>query len=324
MANSRAKILGIGAPILDNVIVVTEAEFHRVNGQKGGMEVIDHKTLVKILEKCPNAPIILAGGSATNTIKGLAQFGHPCTLVGKIGSDQTARILLNALKKLAITPQYKVSTTPTGQAICLITPDKERTCRTCPGAAMELAAAELESHWFEDIDLVHIEGYSLLNQTLPDRAMTLAQEHGAKISFDLASFEIAHHYQEHIVKLISHHIDVLFANEIEVKALTGLDPERGCDILKDMCETVVVFLGEEGGWVARGDEKVRYPAFKASPLDTTGAGDLFASGFLHGYLQGSPLDECAKFGARTGSAVVEAHGAEIPPEIWSEIRQQFI
>lgn len=315
-------ILGIGAPIVDHIVLVDEAFIQSIDGEKGGMELVDRKTFQKLLKAAEKQPVMIAGGSGTNTIKGLANFGHSCSMTGMLGSDEPSKLVLDSITKLGITPLYLRSDTPTGASLCMITPDNQRTLRTFPGAVSEMTGKDLNPEWFQGKALVHLEGYTLLNEGLAETAMQLAKEAGAEVSFDLASFEIATRYKEKIVHHLVRHVDILFANADETKTFTGRSPEKGCDILKDMAGTVVVFLGDQGGWVARGDEKVRYPAFKASPLDTTGAGDLFASGFLHGILSGYPLEHCAALGAQTGSAVVEVYGAEIPPELWAQIKSR--
>lgn len=318
----KHEVLGVGSLLLDQILPVEEEFLETIPGKKGGMQLITHRAMEEILRKSPIKPTPIAGGSGTNTIKGLANFGHACAFAGKLGADENGRLIRQNLQKLDVVPLIRETETPTGQALCMVTPDKERTMRTNPGAASEMRGADLDPAWFKGVSLVHLEGYTLLNEDLADRAITLAKEAGAKISFDLASFEIASAFKEKIIHLLSRHIDILFANKEETKTLTGLDPERGIHLLCDMCDTVVIYMGDQGGWVGRNNEKVRYPAFKADPLDTTGAGDLFASGFLHGCLENLPLEECARLGALTGSTVVGVMGAEIPPELWEQIKSK--
>lgn len=311
-------ILGIGAPIVDYIVEADNAFIKNAGGEKGGMELISFPRFQQLLAQSPTTPIIIAGGSATNTIKGLANLGHSCALSGKISHDPAGKLILKTLKRLSILPLHVYTETPTGLALCMITPDRERTMRTYVGAFSEMKGDDLKPHWFKGVKLVHIEGYTLLNEDLTERAMHLAKEAGALVSFDLASFEIATRFKERIVHLLVRYVDILFANQFEAETFTGVsDPEKGVEILKDMCDTAVVFMGHEGGWAANRTEKLRYPAFMANPIDTTGAGDLFASGFLHGILNKHPLAKCAHLGAQTASAVVGVYGTEIPEDKWS-------
>ena len=188
------------------------------------------------------------------------------------------------------------------------------------GAGAEMKPDDLDPDYFKGVSLVHIEGYSLLVEGLTDKAMQLSKAAGAKVSFDLASFEITRTYKEKIIALLSHYVDIVFANTDETHALTLLGPEKGCMILKDLCDTAVVSMGKEGCWVGTSQDLNYCPAIKTIPEDTTGAGDLFASGFLHGYLSGHSVEECARYGALTASEVIQVIGAELPPEAWARIK----
>lgn len=323
--SSTYDILGIGAPFLDHTLAVTEEFLAKIPGAKGGMEPVNYKTFLKIIEEAGPAINLTSGGSSANTIKGLAKLGHSCALLGKIGSDPAGKTFLDEIKNSNIVPLLLPSPSATGQVLCLVTPDGQRTFRDYLGAGNEMKAADLKAEFFKNVKLVHIEGYTLMNEPLTQRAMELAKEAGAKISFDMASFELASHYKVQIVHLVAHHVDILFANEDETKTLTGHEPKKGCAILKDLCDVAVVMTGKKGCWVGHGDAVAHYPAYPIDPpLDTTGAGDLFAAGFLHGYLKGKSLKECAHFGALAAAEVVQIFGAAIPEETWEKIRKDII
>lgn len=317
------EVLGIGNPIMDQILLVSEEYMASIFGVKGGMETVDYETLIKIIDNAEVTPTLIAGGSGTNTIKGLAQFGEKCAVAGMIGDDPYAKKFLNRLSAMGITPLYSRCSIPTAQVACLVTPDGERSCRTFLGASKEMRGDLLLAEHFEGVKLVHIEGYSLLNESLTEKSMELAKSVNAKISFDLASLEIAQQYKQRIIHLVSQYVDILFANEDETFALTQLNPELGCDILKDICEVAVVKMGKNGCWVGCGAQKEHYPAFPVTPVDTTGAGDLFASGFLYGCLQDKSFAECARYGALAGAAVVQVIGAEIPQAGWDQIKAQL-
>lgn len=318
------EVLGIGSPFVDYIIAIDEDFLRHVPGNKGGMVVVDYRTFLAIITKSGAEPIIIAGGSGANTIKGLANFGHPCAIVGKIGSDDAARRFLESMKTLNVIPLFKKTETPTAQAVCLITPDGERTMRSFLGASQEMSQRDLDPNLFNGVKLVHIEGHSLHNEQLTQEAMKLAKNAGAKVSFDLGSFEVVDAHRQRIIDLLSRYVDIVFANRDEIRSLTRLDPDKGCSVLKDMCETAVILLGKEGCIVGSGYKQVNCPAFPVEPLDTTGAGDLFASGFLHGYLRNMPLEECARFGALAGAAVVQVQGVEIPSHGWEKIKKAVL
>jgi len=309
-------IIGIGSAFMDYILMVEESFLHDVPGEKGGMEPIDHKTMLSILAANGGHPAYVAGGSCTNVIKGLACLGQRCALAGTVGDDDAGKHLVESVQKLGITEFYTKLPVPTGHALCLVTPDGKRTCRTYLGASQEMKPEYLEIGMFEGVRLVHIEGYSLLYPEVTERAMRLAKEAKALVSFDMASFEIARGFKKHILELLEKYVDIVFANEDESLALTGFNPQATCDVLRNFCQVSVVLMGKDGCWVGQKEDSVYCQAFPVEPIDTTGAGDCFASGFLHGYLLGKRLEECARYGALAGRAVVQVVGAELPPATW--------
>jgi len=319
------EVLGIGNPFLDYIVHVNEDYVASLAGQKGGMQSVDHQEFHQILENSGEKPRLIAGGSAANTVKGLAYLGHRCALTGKGGRDPVAAIFKESLLSFGVDAYLTLSDLPTGQAVCLVTPDGQRTLRDYLGASRELCPRDLDPSLFLGVSHVHIEGYTLMNQGVSFRAMELAKQNGATVSFDLSSFELAAQYKEHIIDVLLPHVDILFANEEETYSLTHLDPEQGCLLLKDQCGVAVVKMGSEGCWVGRkeGDLVHRYPAYPVKPLDTTGAGDLFSAGFIHGYLTGRTLQESAKYGALIAAEVVQVYGAEISLEVWNRLRQEL-
>ena len=189
------------------------------------------------------------------------------------------------------------------------------------GASQDIHLDQITPELFKDVKLVHIEGYSLLQGVLPEKVMQLAKAAGAKISFDLASFELVEQFKERILFLLSDFVDIAFANENEIQTLTGLGGEKGCQYLKDICETAVVKQSSKGVWVGQRTSLIHQPALEVQVVDSTGAGDLFASGFLGAYLVGKSLKECAAFGNLIGAAAVQVHGTEIPQEKWDQFKK---
>lgn len=318
--NPQNVVLGIGAAFVDQVLYVKDDFLKNVPGKKGGMVIVDHKELTNIIQQSGQTPIIIPGGSCANTIRGLAHLGQQCTFNAKIGPDEIGKFFTESLIKLKITPELIPTETHTGQALCLITPDAERTMRSFLGAAQEMGPGDLLPSIFEGIRLVHLEGYTLLNPGLTERAMELAKKAGAKISLDLGSFEVVKLFKDSIIKLIKEYVDVLFGNRDEIQMLTQLPPEQACTYLSSICETSVVLLGSDGCIVGRGSKQIKCAAIPVQVVDTTGAGDLFISGFLHGYQQGHSLEDCAYFGTVTGAAAVQARGVDIPESSWKIVK----
>jgi sugar/nucleoside kinase (ribokinase family) len=316
------KILGIGTPILDCLFSVSNEYVNSLQGLPGGSILVDYPTLQSILKDNLASPQqIVAGGGAANTIKGLAKLGHACTFSGKIGQDEEGKKFSADIESYGIIPVFSISTLPTAQVACLITPDHDRTMRAFLGAGAEMNESDLTPELFKDVSLMHIEGYLMNRQGLVEKAMKLAKEAGAKISFDLSSFEIVEEYKKPMSELLSTYVDIVFANEEEALTLTGLPPESACELLKDLTDIAVVKMASNGSVGATKIEKTYQKAFKVKVIDTTGAGDLYASGFLHGFLLGKSLEECLYDGTYLASYVIQVQGAEIPESYWPEIKK---
>lgn len=323
MKNPEIEILGIGAPFWDYILRVSEDFLGSLTPVKGGIDFIDAAAFRRIIDQSGIPVTLVAGGSCANAIKGLSQLGHRCALLGKVGADEAGRTFSKRMRELGIVPILIPVQAPTGQVIALVTPDGERTMRDFLGASQEMRAADLEPAAFAGVKWVHIEGYTLMREGVAARAMELAKEAGARISFDLANFELVHAYKTEIISLVSKYVDVLFSNAEEAQALTSRNPQHGCSIMRDLCEVAVVSLGKGGCWIANGAGQMHCPAYPVQPVDTTGAGDLFAAGFLHGYINNKPLPLCANYGARVAAAVVQVMGAELPEATWQTLKQEF-
>jgi len=302
--------LCIGAPIIDILLNVDDAFLETLPGKKGGSMLVDWQTFSEITGK--GEPTLAAGGSGANTAKGLARLGHKTALCGKIGSDKPGEFFAGSMKRCGVIPLFYKGTRPTARVACLITPDGQRTMRSFPGAGNDLSGEELKGEAFKGVRLVHIEGYALYNDRLTEEAMRLAKEAGCTVSFDLASHELVSLFRERLASLIPRYVDILFANGEEAQLFTGLEPKAACEKLSALCEIAVVSIGKKGCWVGSKGKTFLCPTTPARLVDSTGAGDLFASGFLHGYLEGKNLEECARLGNRLGGAVVEVVGTELP------------
>jgi sugar/nucleoside kinase (ribokinase family) len=313
--------LGIGTPIIDQTVLVDDRIAASHAEEAGSMQLVDYDTFLSTLKQSKEPPIASIGGSALNTIRGLACLGHSCAIFGKIGNDALGKKIYSHLESLSIRPCLIPCPYPTAQVACMVTSDSERTMRSFLGAGAHLRPEDLSASLFEGIKLVHIEGYLFACPGVVPRAMQLARQAGACISFDLANFEIVARYKAEMAELLSSYVDIVFANAQESFAMTGLIPERSCIILKDLSEIAIVKMGEQGGWVANAEENLYYPAVKVKAVDSTGAGDFFASGFLDAYLRNKGLTECASQGALVASEAVKIIGTEIAPQRWQAIRE---
>ncbi len=312
-------VLGLTGAIIDHYFFVTDEELKSMAEEKGSWAPIDYPTLCSLLGKNRGSAQMVPGGSGSNVIKGLAQLGQKCAIVGKVGNDDKGKYYSKKMKERGVIPLLEKGSLPTGQAVCLITPDRERTFRTYLGASHSLTDLKFDPSIFEKVRLFHLEGYQLVDPDLVIRTLKLAKKTGVLVSVDLANPEIVRRNKTFIQDILKKYVDIVFCNELEAKELTGLEPDQACDHLSKFSTVAVVTMSERGSWICSQGKKFRMGVFPAEVIDTTGAGDLYASGFLHSYLEGKPLEKCAQMGALCASYVIKRVGAEIPNQVWSEI-----
>jgi sugar/nucleoside kinase (ribokinase family) len=319
------RIIGIGNALVDILIKLKGDHFlEAYNLPKGSMQLVDRDTIKMLIEATKDIkPQITSGGSASNTIHGLAKLGAQTAYIGKIGNDEFGKIFSDDLKRNNISPILFSGNIETGRTITFISPDSERTFATFLGAANEINNDDLKPEFLEGYDLLHLEGYLVFDHEIVERILELAKSKGLKISIDLSSFNVVEANKEFLQKIIKESIDIVFANEEEAKALTGLEPEWALRSIARMCEITVVKFGAKGSAVKRGNELFRVSASKVEAIDTTGAGDLYASGFLYGLTQSWTLDKCAKLGSILAGKVVETIGAKISDEVWKDIKDML-
>ena len=251
---------------------------------------------------------------------GLAHLGVPVAYIGKVGNDDFGRIFEDDLKINNIYPFLYKSNTDTGRAIALVSPDSERTFSTYLGSAIELTPDDLKEELFHGYDYFHIEGYLVQNHELIKTAVQMAYKNKLKISLDLASYNVVEENKEFLNDIISRYVDIVFANEDEARALTGIEqPNEALFQIANKCEIAIVKLGAQGSIIKKAEFYSKVNAVTVQSIDTTGAGDLYAAGFLYGLVQKLPLTKCAEIGSIVASKVVEVIGAKISNEKWSDI-----
>lgn len=308
---------------MDLLARVDEPFLKTVGGAKGGMELADAATMDRWLQALPAAPAQAPGGSASNTVAAMARLGVRATFLGKLGGDATAEAYAAAFARLGgDTARFKRGTGPNARCLSLITPDSQRTMRTDLGAAMTLAPEEIRVEDFAGCRHAHIEGYLLFNRALLRRVLDCAREAGCSVSLDLASFEVVQAALDLLPGILENKVDVVFANEDEAAAYFGApgDARVQARELARLCHVAAVKVGRKGSYLASGDEVHEIaPLWVDQPVDTTGAGDLWAAGFLTGWLRGHDLPQCGRYGSILGAEVVRVLGASIPDDRWPAI-----
>jgi sugar/nucleoside kinase (ribokinase family) len=315
------KILGIGNALVDVVTMIdNESVLEKFALPKGSMQLVDgdkSKLIQSGTAGCLKT--YTPGGSAANTIHSIAKLGTDAGFIGSIGNDATGDIFENEFRNAGVKTMLLRRDTPTGTSVSLVTPDTERTMATYLGAAIELKSGDLRQSDFKGFDILYMEGYLIIDRDLVLKACTIAKETGMKIALDLSSYNVVEENLGALKEVIEKYIDILFANAEEAKAFTGMDAETALYRLSELCETAIVKIGAEGSLMKRGEEVVRIGTLHVKPLDTTGAGDQYASGFLYGMANNESLEHCGLYGAILSGKVIESSGARITGEKWKEI-----
>ncbi len=316
------KILGMGNALVDILVKINDDQLlEKYELPKGSMQLVDKEKSQQLINALSHLKYeIASGGSAANTINGLANLDIPCGYIGKIHEDKFGKIFSDDMTSKGIEAILFNGSQDTGIATTLISQDSQRTFATFLGSAVEMTPEDLKEEYFAGYDYFHIEGYLVQNHELIEAAVKLAKKSGLKVSIDMASYNVVEDNLEFLKKLVSEYVDIVFANEEESKSFTGKEPETALIDIAEMCNISVVKVGAQGSMVMTKNEKVSVGVIKANPIDTTGAGDLYAAGFLYGLANELSLEKCAKLGSLLGGNVIEVIGPKMDDARWVGIK----
>jgi sugar/nucleoside kinase (ribokinase family) len=321
----RDWIVGIGSALVDILAHEDDAFLEQTGAVKGGMRYVDWKFIETALMKASGQPKIVPGGSACNTVVGVGKLGGAARFVGKCGNGRWGNMFCEDLLRQNVEPALLRSNSPTGRVFSIITPDAQRSMFTYLGASAETKPEELNNGCLDGAAIVHIEGYLLFNPDLITGALQAAKAAGARVSLDLASFTVVEESRELLAQLMESHVDIVMANEDEAKAFTGAAREtEALEILAEKAHIAVVKVGQRGSYIARDGRTWKVEAMgDGRAVDTTGAGDLWASGFLYGLVRGYPIEWCGRIASACGYEVCQVVGASIPASGWDRIRKML-
>ena len=316
------KILGIGSTLVDILSQVPNEEvLNELNLPKGSMTYVNINDAVSIGERLAQqyGSQRAAGDSAANTMSGLARLGAKAGFLTMMGNDEMGQFFTDEMTRTGVEMLALKSNTPTGRVIAMVTPDGERTFATCLGASIELSPDDIKPELFDNWDIFYIEGYLVANPDMLRKAISTAKDKGLKIAIDLASYNVVEESRDFLLELVNNYVDIVFANEQEALALTGMEPENALHYIAERCDIAVVKIGAKGAYIQRGNEIVTIPPMKADVVDTTGAGDMWAAGFLAGLVKGEPLQKCGMMGAIVAKNIIEVVGAKMDDARWENI-----
>ncbi|XAR61742.1 6-phosphofructokinase [Bertholletia excelsa] len=334
-------VLGLQpSAFVDHVAKVDLSLLSQIPGEHGGSFPVEVEEIEHILSELENHFLsspndtssmkTIAGGSVTNTIRGLAAgFGISCGIIGACGDDKAGGLFVNNMSSYRVNlSALRMKRGNTAQCVCLVDELGNRTMRPCLSNATKIQANELSREDFKGSKWLVIR-YAIANLEIIQAAIQIAKDEGVRISLDLASFEMVRKFRLPLLQLLeSGNIDLCFANEDEaIELLRGekdADPEAALEFLAKHCKWAVVTLGPNGCIAKHGEETARIPAIgDTTATDATGAGDLFASGFIYGLVKGLSLEECCRVGSCSGGSVVRALGGEVTPDNWQWMYKQM-
>lgn len=319
-------ILGIGNALVDSLTLIPDdSVLKQLQLPKGGMQHVDAETSLRygaILNQYGST--MAAGGSTANTMSGAARLGVQTGYIGKVGRDERGRFFENEMVKTHVKPMLLTTDTPTGCAEAIVSKNGERTFATYLGAALELSPDDITPEQFDGWDILYVEGYLVSNRPLLDKVFSIAKEKGMKVALDMASYNIVRENRDYMRHFLKEYVDVIFANEDEALTFTLLnDPLDALKELATLCETAVVKVGAKGAYMKRGNDTGYVSARKANVIDTTGAGDLWAAGFMSGYVKDLDINTCARIGSVLAANVIEVLGAKMDEKRWEKIQNEL-
>ncbi|MFA9391261.1 MAG: adenosine kinase [Prolixibacteraceae bacterium] len=319
--STEKTIIGIGNALMDVVVKLPNDEIlTKYNYPKGSMILVDAETSSKINNDTKAFEKIYSpGGSVCNTVDGLAHLGAQAGFIGKVGKDALGKQYHEGLVKIGAKPSLFETETATGVAMALITPDSERTFGTYLGAAIELSPADISIDLLRGYDIAYIEGYLVQNHDLVRKAAEMARKAGLTIAIDLASFNVVEENIDFLKEIVAEYVDIIFANEDEALAFTGKEPLEAIHVLSQMCDISIIKVGKKGSLIKSSSEFIKVGVIEVNAIDTTGAGDLYAAGFLYGYSKNLSLAKCGEIASMVAGKVITIYGARMNKDMWKEI-----
>lgn len=316
----------MGNALIDILAILPDEKLlEKFHLPKGSMQHVDEETGNKIWQTIKSLDAqYVPGGSASNTITGCAIFGMPSGFIGKVGDDELGSLFKSGQENIGIDSNLLKGSKAAGRAMVFITaPNSERTFATYLGSAIELTANDLKPEFFSGYDYFYVEGYLVQNQGLLRRAVELAKEAGSVVALDMASYNVVESNDAFLHDIIENYVDIVFANEAEARIFAKKEPREALDELAGLCDIAVVKLGPDGSMVKCGCEYHKIDAWPAATIDATGAGDLYAAGFMYAHAHGMPIKVCGEVGSIISAKVVEVIGPKVDIPRWKSAKQEI-
>ena len=316
------KILGLGNALVDVLSKLDSDEtLVKIGIQKGAMDMISREQMYVIRKYQANTETTQApGGANCNTMRAITLLGGQSGFIGKVGDDNLGEFYEEALLKAGVASYLIKTEGPSGACTVFISPDGERTMGTFLGPAPTISPDEITEDVLRNYDCIHIEGYLIVNEELVRETMKKAKRLGLKVALDLANYNIVNAYKGLLEEVIPQYVDILFANASEAEAFTGLPAQEAVKALEKQVHVALVTLGKDGSLIGSEGKFYHVDAEGGKPVDTTGAGDNFAAGFLYGQSVGASLVQSAQIGSMLSGYVIDVVGPQVPADKWEQIK----
>ncbi len=326
-ADRRYSVYGVGNGIVDQQVKITDVELEELHLSKGYMELADQAEQARILSYLGNRESELhAGGSAANTVVGIAQMGGTVAYACSLSDDELGSHYADDFGRLGIrlTGQPKPND-QTGLCLILVTPDGERTMKTYLGASAQLSASDIDAETIAQSQWMYVEGYLLAGDATRDacfHALDLARQHETQIAFSFSDGFLVDAFGDHLRKIVKEYVALVFANELEAAAYTGMrEPEASLHAILQDCDHACVTCSDKGSYIHFNGDTHFVPAFPTTAVDMTGAGDMYAAGVMYGLIAHGHPERAAHLGSRTASYVVGQMGARLERDLKAIVQE---
>ncbi|MFN0197564.1 MAG: adenosine kinase [Planctomycetaceae bacterium] len=322
-------VYGVGNALVDIQASVTDEILESLAFSKGIMTLVDEAVQSQVLSKIAGQQITrCAGGSAANTIMGIADFGGKAAYAGKVGNDPLGRFFLDDMRKVGVTIEVPPANASSGTCVILITPDAQRTMLTHLGVSATLSPDDISETEIKKAKYVYVEGYLFTGESTKAaalKAIDLAKKHGVRVAFTVSDPFLIQHYREHFWQLIEGSIDLLFCNLDEARSLTGKSDMVECaQIIHRQSVDVALTLGKHGSLLMHNEELIPIEGVPVKAIDTTGAGDMYAAGLLYGITNGLTWQQAGHLASHAAARVVTQRGARLQRPFSREEIQQLL
>ncbi|NOZ80693.1 MAG: adenosine kinase [DPANN group archaeon] len=320
-------LFGLGSAVMDVLVMAEETELLSFDIQKGMMKLIEEDELGEILRKIAHLkPLLRPGGSVANTCAGMVRLGGNAIFCSLIGKDEQGALYEEKMRRegIAVRLTKEEGKGLTATAITFITPDSERSFATHLGIALKTATRHIVEEDIRKAKVAHFEGYMLEGGTTreaTEHAMELARKHNTRVSLDVSDKGVIQRIRPYLKKIIANHVDILFLNEEEAAELTGKLYSEAAQELGRLADIVIVKIGKQGSLIFHDDRIMKIKGVTTDAVDTTGAGDMYAAGFLYGHTHGLSLGKSGAIASMASAKVVENIGARIDIDLQEEVKR---